>query len=210
MAATLASLRIPPDLGDTRQAWHGCGNYLDLHGVQKLQENGTVPPSTQHTETSALLARLDAQRRHVLGILDGLGEADLRRSVLPSGWTILGLVQHLTLDVERFWFSAVVAGDRHAINGLAKGDEAWQVSADVSGSEIFERYLDEGARANRIIGSVPLDAKPLWWPTEQFGDWRLESLREIVLHVIVETACHAGHLDVMRELQDGKQWIVNT
>jgi len=169
-----------------------------------------VPPSTQHTETSALLTRLGAQRRHVLGILDGLGEADLRRSVLPSGWTILGMVQHLTLDVERFWFSAVVAGDRRVIDGLAKGDEAWQVSTDVSGSGVFERYLDESARANQIIGSVPLDANPLWWPSEQFGDWRLESLREIILHVIAETACHAGHLDVVRELLDGKQWIVNT
>src|SRR5271155_3951954 len=116
-----------------------------------------MPPSTQHTETSVLLTCLDAQRRHVLGILEGLQEADLRRSVLPSGWTILGLVQHLTLDVERFWFSAVVAGDRRAIDGLAKRDEAWQVSADLSASDLFERYLDESARANQIIGSVPLD-----------------------------------------------------
>jgi hypothetical protein len=123
---------------------------------------------------------------------------------------MLGLVQHLTLDVERFWFSAVVAGDRRVIDGLAKGGEAWQVSAGVSGAEVFERYLDESARANEIIGSVSLDAKPLWWPTEQFGDWRLDSLREVVLHVMVETACHAGHLDVMRELLDGTQWIVNT
>jgi hypothetical protein len=120
------------------------------------------------------------------------------------------MVQQLTLDVERFCFSAVVAGDRRVIDGLAKGDEAWQVSTDVSGSEVFERYLDESGRANQIIGSVPLDAKPLWWPSEQFGDWRLESLREIILHVIAETACHAGHLDVVRELQDGKQWIINT
>jgi hypothetical protein len=169
-----------------------------------------VPPSTQHTETSALIRRLDAQRRHVVGILDGLGEADLRRSVLASGWTSLGLVQHLTLDVERFWFSAVVAGDQRAIDGLSKGTEAWRVSADVSGSEVLERYLAESARANQIIDSVPLDAEPLWWPSQQFGDWRLESLREIALHVIAETACHAGHLDVMRELHDGKQWIVNT
>jgi uncharacterized damage-inducible protein DinB len=169
-----------------------------------------VSASPQHTETSALITRLDAQRRHVVGILDGLGEADLRRSVLPSGWMSLGLVQHLTLDVERFWFSAVVAGDQRAIAGLAKGVEAWQVSADVSGSEILESYLTEGARANQIIESVPLDAEPSWWPTEQFGDWRLESLREIILHVIAETACHAGHLDVMRELHDGTQWMVNT
>jgi uncharacterized damage-inducible protein DinB len=175
-----------------------------------LREDTAVPPSTQHAETSALLTLLDAQRRHVLGILDGLGEAELRRSVLPSGWTILGLVQHLTLDVERFWFSAVVAGDQQAIDGLAKGDEAWRVSADVSRSEVFERYLEESARANHIIDSVPLDAEPLWWPTEQFGDWRIDSLREIILHVIVETACHAGQLDVVRELLDGKQWLVLT
>jgi hypothetical protein len=130
--------------------------------------------------------------------------------VLPSGWTVLGLVQHLTLDVERFWFSAVVAGDHQAIEGLARGAEAWQVSADVSGPEVLERYLDESARANQIIDSVSLDAKPLWWPAEQFGGWRIESVREIVLHVIAETACHAGHLDVVRELYDGKQWVVNT
>jgi uncharacterized damage-inducible protein DinB len=168
-----------------------------------------VPRSTQDAETSALRTSLDAQRRHVLGILDGLSEEELRRRVLPSGWTILGLVQHLTLDVERFWFSAVVAGDRRTIDGLATGDEAWRVNAGDSSSEVFRRYLEETARANRIIDSVPLDAQPLWWPVDQFGDWRLESLREILLHVIVETACHAGQLDVVRELLDGKQWIVN-
>jgi uncharacterized damage-inducible protein DinB len=180
------------------------------NGVQESGKDTAMSPSTPQTETTALLTHLDAQRHHVLGIVDGLGEADLHKSVLPSGWTILGLVQHLTLDVERFWFSAVVAGDPHAIDGLAKGDEAWHVSAGIAGSEVFERYLEEAARANQIIDSLPFDAKPLWWPTAQFGDWRIESLREIILHVIVETACHAGQLDVVRELLDGKQWLVLT
>jgi Protein of unknown function (DUF664) len=168
-----------------------------------------VPPSTQ-AETSVLLASLDAQRRHVVGIIDELEGIDLRRSLVPSGWTPLGLVQHLTLDVERFWFLAVAAGDRRAIDELDRGDDSWSVSAGVSGAAVFKKYLDAAAAANQIIGSVPLDAKPRWWPTEYFGDWRLESLREIVLHVIEETACHAGHLDVMRELLDGKQWIVQS
>jgi hypothetical protein len=168
-----------------------------------------VSPSTQ-TETSVLLTSLDAQRRHVMGIIDELEEADLRRSLVPSGWTPLGLVQHLTLDVERFWFSAVVAGYRHTIDELDRGDDSWRVSAGVSAAAVFEGYLAAAAAANQIIEFVPLDAKPLWWPREHFGDWRLESLREIVLHVIVETACHAGHLDVMRELIDGKQWIVQS
>jgi len=157
-----------------------------------------------------LLTSLDAQRHHVVGIIDELEEVDLRRSLVPSGWTPLGLVQHLTLDVERFWFLAVAAGDRRAIDELGRGDDSWSVSAGVSGAAVFETYLGAAAAANQIIGSVPLDAKPRWWPTEHFGDWRLESLREIVLHVIGETACHAGHLDVMRELLDGKQWIVQS
>ncbi len=169
-----------------------------------------MPPSTQNAETSLLLTRLGAQRHHVLGILEGLRDADLRRPVLPSGWTILGVVQHLTLDVERFWFSAVVAGDQRAIDGLAKGDEAWRVRADASASEVFDNYLHEIDRANQIIESILLDARPLWWPAEQFGDWRIESVREILLHVIVETACHAGQLDVVRELLDGRRWLVLT
>jgi hypothetical protein len=41
-----------------------------------------------------------------------------------------------------------------------------------------------------------------------FGDWKLSTVREVILHVIVETACHAGHLDAARELLDGRQWFV--
>ena len=48
----------------------------------------------------------------------------MRRPVLPSGWTCLGLVWHLALDVERFWFRAVVAGEKME---LESGDVAWQV-----------------------------------------------------------------------------------
>ena len=64
----------------------------------------STPPTP---ETNSLLGHLDAQRRHVLGILEGLDEDGLRRTVLPSGWNCLGLLQHLALDDERFWFQAV-------------------------------------------------------------------------------------------------------
>ena len=57
-------------------------------------------------EPEALKDYLDAQREHVLCILEGLPETGLGRPVLPSGWTCLGLMHHLTLDVERFWFPA--------------------------------------------------------------------------------------------------------
>jgi hypothetical protein len=55
--------------------------------------------------------------------------------------------------------------------------------------------------------SRSLDAVPAWWP-DFFGTWRLDSIREIVLHVVAETATHAGHLDAARELIDGKLHLV--
>ena len=82
-----------------------------------------------NAETDALLTSLNAQREHVLGALGGLAEDDLRRPALPSGWTPLGLVQHLSLEVERVWFRMAVAGERLP---LTSGDEAWQVPADVT------------------------------------------------------------------------------
>ncbi|MEV6878181.1 DUF664 domain-containing protein [Amycolatopsis sp. NPDC051128] len=54
-------------------------------------------------EKSTLLMFLRAQRESVLAILDGLGEEVLKSAVLPSGWTPLGMVEHLGY-AERHWF----------------------------------------------------------------------------------------------------------
>ncbi|NES16011.1 DUF664 domain-containing protein [Micromonospora sp. PPF5-17] len=156
------------------------------------------------------MKHLDGQRRHVLGILEGLDEAALRRPVLPSGWSCLGLVRHLTEDVERFWFRCVVDGEAEAIAALSGTADAWQVDPDIPAVEVLERYRREIDRANAVIAAAPLDAAPAWWPPDQFGDWRLDSVREVILHVISETACHAGHLDAVRELTDGRTWLINS
>jgi uncharacterized damage-inducible protein DinB len=158
--------------------------------------------STITNETGLLLRYLNQQRDHVLGILEGLSEEDLRRPVLPTGWSCLGLVQHLTYDVEQFWFRVVTAGEDLSSPG------GWRVSLDQPAAEIFATYRAEIERANAIIATTPLDAPPAYWPADQFGDWRLDTLRDILLHVIAETACHAGHLDAVRELIDGQTWLV--
>jgi hypothetical protein len=165
---------------------------------------------TPGVEATMLLKYLNAQREHALSILEGLDEEALRRPILPSGWTCLGLVQHLALDIERFWFRCTVAGEQATIDALAETANAWQVGADVSVAAVFDLYRQEIARANAIITATPLDTPPAWWPRELFGDFRLHTLREIVLHVLTETACHAGHLDTVRELIDGRQWMVMT
>ncbi len=163
---------------------------------------------TTSDEITTLLRYLNVQRNHVLGILDGLDEAALRRPLLPSGWTCLGLVQHLAVDVERFWFRGTVAADQTVIDELPALGDAWQVGADLSAEAVFTLYRQEIALANAIIVATPLDTPPAWWPADRFGGWRFNNLREIIMHTLTETACHTGHLDAARELLDGKLWLV--
>ncbi|HET9092868.1 MAG TPA: DinB family protein [Acidimicrobiales bacterium] len=165
-------------------------------------------PSNPTGESQALARWLKGQREHVLEAVEGLGVEDLRRQVLPSGWTCLGLVNHLSLDVERFWFQAVVAGEQPVIEEvLASSNDAWNVRAEVPPEDVLGGYRDNIERADAVMAGRPLDAAPAWWP-EFFGSWRLHSVREVVLHVMTETATHAGHLDAARELIDGKLHLV--
>jgi uncharacterized damage-inducible protein DinB len=158
-------------------------------------------------EKRALLSALTDQRDHILGIVEGLPDEALRRPVLPSGWTCLGLVRHLALDVERFWFRAVLAGDKAE---LQSGDGAWQVPSDTTAQAVFDLYTEETELANAFIAAADLDDAPAWWPEELFGDRPAQTVRETILHVITETACHAGHLDAARELIDGRTWLIMT
>lgn len=160
--------------------------------------------TTDHTEL--LVAYLNSARRHVRATLDGLDDEDLRRPTTPSGWTMLGMVQHLALDVERFWFRSVMAGEDVE---LCTGDQAWQVGADVTAQQVLDAYVAECALADEIIARLPLDAAPVGWP-EDWGPVPVESLADAIVHVLKETATHAGHLDIAREMVDGHQHLVLT
>jgi hypothetical protein len=99
----------------------------------------------------------------------------------------------------------VVGGDSAV---LELGADAWKVGPEVPAAENFGLYRRETALADAVIAEATLDAPLKWWPDGLFGEWRLHSVREVMLHMITETACHAGHLDTVRELMDGRQWIV--
>ena len=160
--------------------------------------------SVMTSEARGLLGSLTDQRGHVLGILDGLPDEGLRRAVLPSGWTCLGLVRHLTWDVERYWFRGIVAGDPA---GQGDWESAWHVGPEVAAQDVLDEYRDEMARADDIIAATSLDAGPAWRPDRWSGS-RVTDLRQVMLHVITETATHAGHLDAVRELIDGRTWQI--
>ena len=159
-------------------------------------------------EAELLRDFLDGQRNHVLGILEGLTDEQLRRPVLPSGWNCLGMVRHLALADEHYWFRSVVAGE--SFDFFPEGPNAeWLLGPGESAGDVFARYRDEIERSNAVIAATALDAPPRQ-PDPRWREWGIDfpDLRFIMLHVMKETACHAGHLDAVRELIDGRQWIV--
>ena len=160
----------------------------------------TQPASSK--ERAALLDWLNDQRSHVLGVMKGVPEEALRRPVLPSGWTCLGMLRHLAVDDERFWFRGVAAGEPVDLNDPT----GWQPSPDEPAEAVFELYRQEVAAADTVLAGLDLDAAPARWP-DYFAGWRLHNVREVILHVITETAVHAGHLDAARELIDGRTWL---
>ncbi len=161
-----------------------------------------------NNERDLLLSRLAGRRAHVLHQLEGLSDAQLRSPVLPSGWTCLGLVRHLTLSDERYWFEAVMAGE--PLDFFPEGVNAdWMVASDESAADVIGDYQSAQARADEIIATLALDDPPAvpeaWWAEAGMS---FPDLRSVILHMIVETATHAGHLDAVRELIDGRQHIV--
>lgn len=163
------------------------------------------------SEKEVLRKTLQNQREHVLGAVEGLKDEELTRPILPSHWTCVGMINHLALDVERWWFRQVFAGEELTAAEIAEsGNDAWLVPEDVSPHEVLARYRREMERANAIIAAASLEDAPRTWPDLFAPQFHLDNLRELLLHVIVETATHAGHLDATRELIDGRQWLVLT
>ncbi|MCF6380013.1 DinB family protein [Nocardioides KLBMP 9356] len=151
-----------------------------------------------------LLSWLDSKRRHVVQQVEAMSPEARRSSCVPSGWTPLGLVHHLTHDVERVWLRAVMGGQQVDI---PEGYEGWEAPADVSDGDVLEAYRRECGLADDAIADLPLDQSPAWW-FEGAGAPPYSNLREVLLHVLVETSTHAGHLDICRELADGGQRLV--
>jgi hypothetical protein len=160
----------------------------------------TQPASSK--ERAALLDGLNSQRSHVVGVMNGLPEEALRCPVLPSGWTCLGMLRHLAVDDERFWFRGVAAGEPVDLDDST----GWQPSAEDPAEAVFELYRQEIAAADAVLAGLDLATAPARWP-DYFAGWRLHDVWEIILHVITETAVHAGHLDAARELIDGRTWL---
>jgi len=150
------------------------------------------------TEKAALLGWLQAQRDSVTAIVTGLDPTLAGSSVVPSGWTTVGLVGHLA-DAEHLWAEIVLAAP-----WSPGDDDGYAADSTVSAlTRALSRYQQQAERTDAILADLPLDARPPG--LDQPGlPVEFRDVREVVLHLIEETARHAGHLDIARELLDGR------
>lgn len=165
----------------------------------------TQDPGTGSRAIELLLGHLDHEREHVLAAVEGLSEDELTRVVAPSGWSIAALLSHLTYDDEIFWIQAIVGGDDAALDQIQDG---WQAPFE-SGAAAVARYREAVERSRTLLAETDLTQPPAWWPPEEvFPFGAFQDGQQCVFRVLVETATHAGHLDVVREQLDGRQHLV--
>ena len=148
-------------------------------------------------EKESLHVSLDRHRDAVLWKLEGLGDDDLRRAMTPSGTNLLGLVKHLAA-VEYNWFCETFGRETEPLPFDEDDPDAdLRVRPDESTEDMLAFYARARAAADKAIEEVGLEQTGTAW----FGD--AVTMRWVLIHMIEETARHAGHVDILRELIDG-------
>jgi uncharacterized damage-inducible protein DinB len=150
-------------------------------------------------EREMLCGFLDWYRAVVARKLEGLSDAQAATPGTPSGLSPLGVVKHLTV-YEREWFRGVFAGE--AVERPVGGDNSptFAVEAGDTVASVLAAYREEHVQTRRVVDATDSLDRLSAVASEVRGP---VSLRWVLVHMIEETARHAGHLDVMRESIDG-------
>jgi uncharacterized damage-inducible protein DinB len=160
--------------------------------------------STEEDQKAHLLRALTAGREALLWKLEGLSERDARWPVVPTGTNLLGLVKHVA-SVEAGYLGDVFG--RPSPEHLPWLADDAEPNADMwappeeSRTSVLALYERVRAASEATVAALPLDAPGVvpWWAPGR----RDVTLHQVLVHVVAETARHAGHADVVRELLDG-------
>ena len=156
--------------------------------------------SDVHTgsEKDILRVSIDRHRKALLWKIEGLSEEQLRRVLVPSGTNLLGLIKHLGA-VEYGWFCETFGVPTEPLPFDDDDEEAdLRIEEGETAESVLAFYERACAAADRVIEEHDLDFVGRTFHGEPV------SLRWVLVHMIEETARHAGHIDIVRELIDGK------
>jgi hypothetical protein len=154
---------------------------------------------------------LQASRDSVVSSLDGLSEYDVRRPLVPSGTNLLGLVKHL-IGIEFGYLGDSVGRPAPVTLPWYEDGSVWEngdlwAKPDESREHLVGLYRTAWEHSDASIASLPLDepASVPWWPEHK----RQTTFGHLLVRVVAETAQHAGHCDIVRELIDGRSGANN-
>jgi uncharacterized damage-inducible protein DinB len=164
--------------------------------------NSPFPEPTRPAGSRAevFLGYLDYFRSRTLEKVGGLPEAELRRSRLPSGWTPLQLIKHLTY-VELRWLEWGFEGQKVVHPWGDREDERWYVAEEETSDQLLSALRAQGERSRAVITQNALS--DVGRPGPRWDGADPPTLERILFHLVQEYARHLGHLDIVVELADG-------
>jgi hypothetical protein len=186
-----------------------------------MADSVTMPPTASPAvsdvnhddESRMLLGFLHYQRDSVLKIVEGLPEAAWQTQVVSSGWTVAGMLVHLD-GVEHHWLQHVTTGvmeeppaDGEPENGEeGTCDPGAAFTCDWPSADLIAGYRDEWRRSSEVLAVTLLSAAPRGPGFHHDPEYtkQITNVRWIVLHVIEEDRRALRHLEIARELLDGK------
>lgn len=158
-------------------------------------------------ERSLLLAYIAQQRNGIRNAAFGLTDEQARRTPTVSSLSLGGLIKHVA-STERGWIDMVRATPRTTTPAEQEADYAdgFRLLPDETLAEVLAGYERVARETEEVLAAiidlgqeVPVPQGVPWFP-DDVAAW---SVRWVLLHIIEETARHAGHADLIREAIDG-------
>lgn len=149
-------------------------------------------PDPSADEVELFVRWLDFLRDSLLHKLDGLNEEQARWTPDGKLLAVLGIVNHLS-HVEWRWIDGAFLGAE-----TGRSDEEFHPSPTTTVDDIVTAYRARGAATTTVVRNATSLSIPCAHPMARGRD-----LRWVLLHLVEETARHAGHADATRELLDG-------
>jgi uncharacterized damage-inducible protein DinB len=158
------------------------------------------PTAPAGSRAEVFIRYLDYFRDQVAGRLRQLPDAELRRSRVPSGWTPVELLKHLTF-VELRWLEWGFEGKTVPDPWGDRRDDRWYVAPEESLDDLLAAHAAQARRSNAVIAAHDLDEVGV--PGDRWDGEPPATLERVLFHLVQEYARHAGHLDIVTEQAGG-------
>jgi hypothetical protein len=165
--------------------------------------------STLTAERADLLETLTAHRRFLRFTVQGLTDERARLRPTASELTLGGLIKHVA-GQESKWVDFILTGPEAIATpvdeaGFAEWAAEFRLLPGETLAGVLQKYEDVARRTDDLVATVDLDSSHPLPAAPWFEPGARRSARRVLLHIIAETAQHAGHADILRESLDGQK-----